>query len=224
MENIADFLILTLLEVILGIDNILFISITVQNVKRKDAVRYIGLSLALLIRIIMLIYIKSLLEFDMKFINISVRNLILTIGGIFLIIKSGQQIYKDIFYNQEKNKISSKENFYYAILQVVSMDLIFSLDSVLTAIALTKNIIIIVIAFAVAMIVMIKFSNYSVSLLQNFPRLKMLALMFIAVLGLLLLAEGFNIHTPKEYLYISFTFSLIAELLNLILEKNQHKN
>ena len=223
MSDVVTLFILTLIEVLLGIDNLLFISIAVQNVKQKKLVRYIGLSLALVIRIIMLIQIKWILEFDLILVTIPIKSLILGIGGFFLVIKSAQGIYRDLFCEERQAKLKSQSSFYSAILQIVLIDLVFSLDSVLTAIALTNNITIIILAFIVAMFTMIRLSEYTTSLLQDFPRLNVLSFVFIMSVGGLLMAESMNIRISRGYLYTAFIFSLIVEFLNITLDKKMNK-
>ncbi len=218
-ENFTSLVILTLLEIILGVDNILFISIVIQNVKNKTTVRYIGLSLALIIRLVMLVYIRWIMEFDTNILEIPIKNLVLMFGGVFLVFKSGKEVYYDLFCNKKDFTVKQSNNYYYAVFQVVLVDLVFSLDSVLTAIALTKNITIIAIAFLIAMVVMVLLSGYSVRLINEFSELKILALMFIVAIGALLIAEGCNIYIPRSYLYFAFTFSLIVEILNIIMAK-----
>lgn len=224
-QNIIDLFILTLLEIVLGIDNILFLSIVIQKVENKLLARYIGLSLALIIRVIMIIYLQRLLEIDLTLLDIPIKNLTLTLGGLFLICKSGQEIYEDLSMKTKQLEKKRFTHFAYVILQISLIDLIFSLDSVLSAIAITNNIIVIVIAFIAAMIAIIKISSHSVNLLNTYPRLKTLSLVFLMVVGVSLIAEGFNIHIAHKYLYIAFVFSLIVELLNISLEridKNEH--
>ncbi len=224
MENISSLFILIILEIILGIDNIIFISIVLQNIQQKKLVRYIGLSLALIIRIIFLWHVMWLMKLDINIAyNISIKDIILWLGGIFLIVKSVQGLYKDTMQSGEGEKETIKQTrlLLYAIIQVIFVDIIFSLDSVLVAIAMTKNITIITIAFAVAMLVMVSLSGYSVRFLQQYPRLKTVSLLFIMMIGALLIAEGMDLHIPKGYLYFAFVFSLFNEFLNIIAHKGE---
>ncbi len=224
MEEVINLIILTLLEIVLGIDNILFISIVVQNVKRKQLARYIGLSLALFLRLLMLVYIRRLLTFDLLLFHIPVKNVILGLGGLFLIIKSIHEVYKEIFCSKDKMQIKVQSKIFYAILQIIFIDLVFSIDSVLTAIALTQNIPVIVVAFSIAMFVMLVFSKYSIQLLEAFPRFKILFLVFIFGVGFLLAAESMNFYISRGYLYVAFIFSFILELLNIKSEQQIDKN
>lgn len=222
MEHITSLLVLTLLEIILGIDNVLFISIAVQGVKNKNVVRYLGVSIALALRIVMLYYISFFMNFErVTLFEFPLKSLILELGGIFLVVKSSIEVYKEVLCVEKNISFVSAKSSFYVMLQIILIDLVFSLDSVLAAIALTSNLLVISVAFTIAMMVMLMLSKYSVDLLNSFPNLKILALLFIVLVGISLMADGLGLHIPQGYLYCAFIFSLIVEIFNIILNKNQ---
>ena len=225
-EIIFSFLTLSLLEIVLGIDNLIFIALVVQKLPKKfrDKARYIGLSMALIMRILMMLgmaWIMSLTKpiFSILANDISVRDLLLLLGGLFLIVKATLEMHADIANKNEEKNIKVKQFFISAIIQIVLIDLVFSFDSVITAIGMTTNIPVIIAAMTVAMVVMLAASGYISDFLKYNPTFKILALSFILMIGTLLIAEGFGFHVPRGYIYFAFTFSLFVETMNSLLRR-----
>jgi predicted tellurium resistance membrane protein TerC len=221
---------LTFLEIVLGIDNLIFIAIVVAKLpaqKRKTA-RIFGLSLAFIIRIIMLMtlsWIMTLTEplFHIGELGFSFKNFLLIFGGLFLLAKSGWEIFNDVFHalseNKEEKKINGSKNMFAAILQISLIDFVFSFDSVITAVGMTNNIPVIVTAIVISMIVMLLASEKISYFLHNYPSLKIVALAFIFMIGVILLADGFHVQISKGYLYFSLFFTIAVESLNIIARK-----
>jgi predicted tellurium resistance membrane protein TerC len=228
-------LILTVLEVVLGIDNIIFISIVtdVLPVNKKRKARNIGLSLALIIRLILLAAVVWLMQLtNTLFVlfdhNFSFQSIILLVGGLFLIYKSTIEMHKSVK-GIEENKESKRKNLAGIILQIVIIDVIFSFDSIISAVGMTnglegdtgKNpIAIIYISVIISMVIMMAFAGKISNFISENPTIKMIALSFLVTVGVLLLAEGFGAHLPKGYVYFGLVFSLIVELMNIKMRKN----
>lgn len=227
-DNILIFLILSLLEIILGLDNIIFIALLVSKLPKDmgDKIRVYGLIIALLMRFVILFGVYKILllttpVISTSFIDLSVRDLIMILGGIFLLYKSGSELRNMIFLKVTDGSVKNlKESFFSAMLQVIMIDLVFSVDSILTAIAMTSEIKIIIPAFTVTMISMIFISKYVVHILTNYPQIKVIALMFIFFIGGLLVLEGLHIEISKNYLYFAFLFSISVETINILRQKN----
>ncbi|CEI85522.1 TerC family protein [Ehrlichia minasensis] len=222
MENdIIKFFTLLVLEVVLGVDNIIFISLAVTKIhpELRNKVKYIGLSLALIMRIITLYgasYIISLNKPIISLLNfkLSPNNLFMIFGGTFLIYQSLSEIWNDI--SNKKHKTSNlKSNFYVVILQIITVDFIFSIDSILTAIGITHNIFIIQIVFATSIIFTILFLNYIIKAVIKYSNIKTIAVMFVLMLGIILVLDGIHIKVPHNYLYFTFIFSTITEGINI---------
>lgn len=231
-EIILSFLTLTFLEIILGIDNIIFIAIVVHNLPGhyKDKARYIGISLALAIRVIMLFtlsWVMTLTEplFTVKGVDFSWNNILLITGGIFLIVKSGVEIYSDVNASLESHKEKDKKNivvkstFFGAVAQIAFIDFIFSFDSIITAIGMTRNLEIIICAVFISMIVMLFASDKISKVLHKYPSLKIMALAFIFMIGIILVCDGLHYHISKNYLYFALFFSIAVEALNITAAK-----
>lgn len=233
-DLMLSFLTLTFLEIILGIDNLIFISLVTQKLPYsvRNKTRIFGLSLALIIRVVMLMalsWVMSLTEplFYLGDMPFSFRNFLLLAGGIFLIVKSGREIYVEVYlphenHHHEKNQGSKeheKKNILGAIVQIVVIDFVFSFDSVITAVAMTNNIPVIVAAVIISMIIML-FSSETISrFLTLYPSLKIVALAFIFLIGVILLADSINMPISKTYLYFALFFTLTVEVLNIIARK-----
>lgn len=224
---------LTFLEIVLGIDNLIFIAIVVAKLpynKRKMA-RIFGLSLAFIIRILMLLtlsWVMSLTEplFTIGEKGYSFKNFLLILGGLFLIIKSGWEIASDVFFaikeTKEEKKVNVSKNMLSAILQITLIDFVFSFDSIITAVGMTNNIPVIVTAIVISMVVMLLASEKISYFLHTYPSLKIVALAFIFMIGVILLADGFHFQISKGYLYFSLFFTLTVESLNIVARK-RHK-
>ena len=229
-EILFSLLTLTFLEIILGIDNVIFIAIAVSKLPKKNqrSARIFGLSLAFIIRVAMLLalsWVMSLTNplFYLAHKPFSYKNLLLIFGGLFLIVKSAMEIYSDIAPKKKsqssQNAVSVNKSIMMAIVQISLIDFVFSFDSVITAIAMTDNIPVIVTAIVIAMIVMLVASEKISHFLHEYPSLKVVALAFIFLVGIILLADGVNLHISKGYLYFALFFTLAVETLNIIIRK-----
>jgi len=224
IDMLLAFLTLSLMEVILGIDNIIFISILTNklpNEIRRQA-RIFGIGLALVTRILMLLSIKWIMGLTEPFLvlsgfEISGRAMILFSGGVFLLVKSLKELY--VFVEKESQEMAGKLNIRNSligiILQIAILDIVFSFDSILTAIGMTDYLPIMISAIVVAMIVMLFFSALVSRLVEKFPSLQILALTFLILIGFVLIFEAFEYHISKSYIYAALGFSLLIELINM---------
>ncbi len=223
-EIIFSFITLSLLEIVLGIDNLIFIALVVQKLPANMAkkVRFLGLSLALIIRVLMLLgitWIMSLTNpiFNLFEIDFSVKDLLLLAGGLFLIGKSTLEMHYDVTSKEHQEKeIKVKSSYFGAVLQVALIDFVFSFDSIITAVGLTSHTGIIIAAIVVSMVVMLLASGYISYFLKEHPTFKVLALSFILMIGVLLTAEGLHFHIPRGYIYFAFAFSMFVETINTL--------
>jgi len=224
MELALAFLTLTFLEIVLGVDNIIFISILTNKLPseiRKKA-RRLGIALALIFRILMLLSITWIMGFQEALFQIkdhpvSGRDLVLFAGGVFLLWKSTKEIYEIMEaggakHGQETNVAKS---FAGIIVQIALLDIVFSFDSILTAIGMTDNLQIMIAAIIVAMFVMLQFSGPVSKVIEKHPSLQILALAFLILIGFMLVAESAGYHMPKGYIYMAVGFSLAVEWLNI---------
>lgn len=233
---LISLLTLTFLEIILGIDNIIFISIVAGKLPRNNQkkARTIGLLLALVMRIGLLAGISwlasasnSLFSLHLSFLseeanNISIRDLILFFGGLFLMSKSTTEIHSKIEGEKEKVAKSAKAlTINAAIMQIVLLDVVFSFDSILTAVGLSKHLEIMIAAVIIAMLIMLAFSEKVSNFVNDHPTIKMLALSFLLMIGMLLVLDSFQVEVPKGYVYFSIAFALFVEMLNLRMRKKQ---
>ena len=227
-EAWLSLLTLTILEIVLGVDNIIFISIITSKLPRIQQLkgRRIGLFLALFIRIILLFFINKIVhdlvdDFITVFgIGFSWRDLILLVGGVFLIYKSGVEIYEKLEKEAEEVSTKTYNSFWNVVMQVVIIDIVFSFDSILTAVAISDHIEIMVIAVIISMIVMMVFAQKVGDFINDNPSMKILALAFLLMIGGLLTVEAFDIHVEKSYIYFALAFSILVEMLNLRYRKN----
>ena len=220
---------LTFLEIVLGIDNIIFISIVAGKLPEKDQkkARMIGLTLALVVRVALLFGISWLIGLTEPIITIkefalSWRDIILLVGGLFLIAKSTSEIHHKVEGHEgtddSKRKVTS---FSSAILQIVLLDIIFSFDSILTAVGLTDKIILMVIEVIVSIIVMMIFAGKISNFINKHPTLQILALSFLILIGFMLGIESLHFHVPKGYIYFAVFFSLLVEVINIRMRKKK---
>ena len=228
---------LSFLEIVLGVDNIIFISIVSNKLpeSQQPKARSLGLLLAMVFRILLLLTITWIIKltnpvFTIPFIEengapigISWKDIILLLGGIFLITKSTLEIHHKL----EKSATPKNKVVYTAfsavIFQIVLVDAVFSFDSILTAIGLVDNVIIMIIAVIISMLVMIAFAGAISAFINRNPTLQMLALAFLIVIGIMLIAQGFHQQISKSYIYTAMAFSLFVELLNMRLRRNVEK-
>ncbi|MEO8648588.1 MAG: TerC family protein [Acidobacteriota bacterium] len=232
MEWIADpqiwiaFATLTLLELVLGIDNVIFISILSGKLpaEQQGRARTIGLTLALVMRVLLLLSLSWVMGLTSPLFNIlsqevSGRDLILLIGGLFLIAKSTHEIHGSL--EGEEGHASKKvyAGFTSVIIQITLLDIVFSLDSVITAVGMVNNIWVMISAVVVSIIAMMLFAGSIGAFVQKHPTIKMLALAFLLLIGMTLIAEGLHQHIPKGYIYFAMAFSVIVEILNTKLRR-----
>jgi predicted tellurium resistance membrane protein TerC len=215
---------LTVLEIVLGIDNLVFISVLTSRCEPKDArrARQIGLSLAFVFRIMMLFGLTWLMGltaplFSLFGIGISWRDIILIGGGAFLIAKSTHEIHREIEGHGEQapGDTPARASFWLIITQLVLIDLVFSLDSIITAIGMAEHIEVMIAAVVIAMIVMYLAANPVGAFIAEHPTTKMLALAFLLLIGVALIADGFDFHIPRGYIYFAMAFAGAVELFNV---------
>ncbi|ABY69685.1 hypothetical protein APJL_1129 [Actinobacillus pleuropneumoniae serovar 3 str. JL03] len=224
---------LTGLEIVLGIDNIIVISILVSRlpIHQRQSARIIGLALAMGTRILLLLSLAWMMKlvdplFSIAGMPISGRDLILLLGGIFLIVKSAMELKESIAgeSHEEKENSAKKASFLMILVQIAIFDVVFSLDSVITAVAMADDIPVMVIAIIIAVAVMMLAAKAIGDFVDNNPTIKNLALAFLILIGVVLVGEGFNIHIPKSAVYTAMGFSVVVELLNIKMRKNQAKH
>lgn len=217
---------LTLLEVVLGIDNVVFITILANKLpeEMRAKARKIGLSLALITRVLLLLGISWVAGLTNPLFHVanhavSGRDLILLFGGLFLIAKSTHEIHQKL--EGEEGSASRKvtPSFTSVIVQILLLDIVFSLDSVITAVGMVDEVLIMIIAVVIALGFMLAFAGYISNFVERHPTFKMLALSFLILIGVALVAEGFHQKIPKGYIYFSMAFSAAVELLNMKFRK-----
>lgn len=213
---------LTLLEIVLGIDNIVFISILTDRLPRaqQPRARLIGLALAMLMRILLLFSLTWIIQLTTPLFvvlgeEISGRDLVLIIGGLFLLAKSTHEIHGNLEGYEEKRSPRVHPSLSGVLIQIMLLDIVFSLDSVITAVGMVDEIGVMVSAVIVAVGFMMIFSRPISEFVSRHPTVKMLALSFLLMIGIALIAEGLDQHIPKGYIYFAMAFSLGVELLNL---------
>ena len=213
---------LTVLELVLGIDNIVFISILSGklHVHQQKKARFIGLSLAMLMRILLLLCITWVMGltrplFAIAGFEFTGRAIILVAGGLFLLVKSTHEIHDDIEGEDEHRQARAMGSLFAVLVQISLLDIVFSLDSVITAVGMVDEIAIMIIAVILAVIVMMVFAGPVSGFVGRHPTVKMLALSFLLLIGVNLIAEGVGFHIPRGYTYFAMAFSLFVEMLNL---------
>jgi predicted tellurium resistance membrane protein TerC len=221
---------LTALELVLGIDNIIFISILVDKLEKskREFARRIGLFMAMFMRIgllLVLAWIVGLVAplFTVFGQEISGRDLILIAGGLFLIYKSTGEIHQSLEGEEEKVNSAVKATLTSIILQIMVIDLVFSLDSIITAVGMVDDVRVMIAAVVASVCLMMLFATPIGQFVSDHPTIKMLALVFLVVVGVVLVAEGFDHHVPKGYVYFAMAFSLGVEMLNIKLRKKSSK-
>jgi len=241
-EAWISLLTLTLLEIVLGIDNIIFISILSGKLPehQQKKGRQIGLGLAMITRVLLLLSLSWVMTLTspifsmggwinitdaewLRKLEISGRDLILIIGGLFLIYKSTHEIHEKLESEEEKELKGKAHSFSGVIVQILLLDIVFSLDSVITAVGMADHVEIMIAAVIVAVIIMMFSAGGISNFVNKHPTVKMLALSFLLLIGVSLLAEGFEQHIPKGYIYFAMAFSVLVEMLNLKMKKNASK-
>jgi predicted tellurium resistance membrane protein TerC len=225
----ASFIALSAMEVVLGIDNVVFISLLVARLpedKRLTA-RRIGLSLALIFRVIMLAGIAWMIHlttpiFSLGGYDFSWRDLILMAGGLFLLVKGTREIHQDIE-GEEEDKGASPvaDTMVSAILQIAVIDLVFSIDSIITAVGMAEHVEVMIAAVAVAILVMYFASGPVAHFIERHPTTKMLALSFLLLIGAALIADGMHFHIPRGYIYFAMAFAAAVEVVNVIASRRR---
>ncbi|MBK7115567.1 MAG: TerC family protein [Proteobacteria bacterium] len=219
---------LSMLEIVLGIDNIIFISILVGRLPeaRREKARIIGLALAMLTRIALLfsiVWLTRLVQpwFSLLGQEFSGRDIILIAGGLFLIVKSVLEVHNTLEGAEDERNARLYSSFFIIVVQIAIIDIVFSLDSVFTAVGLASpdQVPIMVAAIVIAILVMMAVSGSISQFVERHPTVKILALAFLVLVGLALVADGFGTHIPKGYLYFAMAFSVGVEMVNLRLRK-----
>lgn len=236
-DGLIYLVILSLLEIVLGIDNIIFISIITDKLpeEKKRYARNLGLALALIVRLILLSFVAWIMQMTSPIFTvfeapISGQSLVLLIGGLFLIYKSITEMHNSVANHDEdvqKDNITLKG----VITQIILIDVVFSFDSIISAIGMTNGMgngihdpmVIIYIAVIVSMVVMLIFARQISEFINNRPTIKMIALGFLVTIGVFLVAEAFGQHIPKGYLYFAIVYSLAVEILNIRMRNNKAK-
>lgn len=231
---------LTVLEIVLGIDNIVFISILAGKLpeSQQKKARRLGLALAMITRVLLLLSLNWIMQLTAPLFNmgdwigiqneewlkklaISGRDLILLTGGLFLIYKSTTEIHEKLEGEHENQKERKVQTFAGVIIQILILDVVFSLDSVITAVGMADEIGVMIAAVVIAVVVMMFSANGISDFVNGHPTVKMLALSFLLLIGVSLLAEAFEQHIPKGYIYFAMAFSVLVEFLNLKMKKGK---
>ena len=230
-EAWAALLTLTALEIVLGIDNVIFLSVIVSRIPEPQAsqARRIGLSLALIFRILLLTFLVWLIGmtrdvFVVSGMGFSWRDLILIGGGLFLIAKATHEIHAEVEGGEEgAGQVSGRNAFFWVIVQIIVIDVVFSLDSIITAIGMASELAIMIAAVVIACGVMYVSSGPVARFVAEHPTTKMLALAFLVLIGVALVADGFEFHIPRGYIYFAIAFSAAVEFFNVLAKRNLKK-
>ncbi len=219
----ASLLTLTALEIVLGIDNIIFISIMASKLPlhQQDKARKVGLALALIMRLLLLAsiaWVATLTQplFNVLGMDVSGRDLILIVGGLFLLAKGTIEIHHTVEGEEEKGPVKAVATFGAVVFQIMLLDIVFSLDSVITAVGMSNHLPVMVAAVVIAMAVMLFAAGPVGDFVNRHTTVKMLALSFLLLVGVALVADGLGFHIPKGYLYFAIAFSALVEALNLM--------
>ena len=248
-SSIISLFTLSILEIVLGIDNIIFISIIAGKLPhdQQRKVRITGLTMALLLRVILLFSITWVIQasgvlfhvinespfllLDSSFVtpdnllwSCTTRDLILLAGGVFLLYSSTVEIHRKIEGMPEGTSTKSGITFSGAVIQIMLIDMVFSFDSILTAIGLVDNLLIMILAVVIAMVIMLVFAGKVSDFVNENPTIKMLALAFLLMIGVILVTDAFHVHVPKGYVYFSMAFSLLVEMLNRRMRRNRSRD
>jgi predicted tellurium resistance membrane protein TerC len=219
---------LVVLEIVLGIDNIVFISILAGKLPKEQQARArtLGLAAAMVTRILLLFSLSWVMRLTTPFFTvlgqeISGRDLIMLLGGLFLIAKATHEIHDRLEGEEEFRSAEGAPSFASVIIQIMILDIVFSLDSVITAVGMASHLAIMIAAVVVAVIVMMLFAGPVSDFVHRHPTVKMLALAFLILIGVALMADGFHQHIPKGYIYFAMGFSVFVEMLNLRARRKQ---
>jgi predicted tellurium resistance membrane protein TerC len=230
-EAWAALLTLTALEIVLGIDNVIFLSVIVSRIPEKQAkrARQIGLALALVFRILLLGLLVWLIGLTapvitVKSVALSWRDIILIGGGLFLIGKATHEIHTEVEVSDDEIEATPHPSaFFWVIVQIIVVDMVFSLDSIITAIGMAQDLEIMVAAVIIACIIMYVSSGPVAKFVAEHPTTKMLALAFLVLIGVALVADGFQFHIPRGYIYFAIVFAAAVEFFNVLAKRNRKK-
>lgn len=233
-DLIISLITLTFMEIVLGIDNIIFISITADKLPKQQQgkARFLGITLALLVRVALLFSIAWIVGLKDPVVTLQLpewmttdpyalswRDIILFVGGLFLLAKSTTEIHGKIEGHDESKQSKGQATFRSVILQIILLDIVFSFDSILTAVGLVQEIWVMVVAVIISLVVMLIFAGKISAFINQHPTIKILALAFLLLIGFMLVLEGLHLHVPKGYIYFAIFFSLIVELINMRVRK-----
>jgi predicted tellurium resistance membrane protein TerC len=230
-EAWAALLTLTALEIVLGIDNVIFLSVIVSRIPQRQAkrARQIGLALALVFRILLLSLLVWLIGLTQAILTVkgmafSWRDIILIGGGLFLIAKATHEIHTEVEARDEENgEATAASAFFWVIIQIIVIDMVFSLDSIITAIGMAQDLEIMIAAVIIACIIMYMSSGPVARFVVEHPTTKMLALAFLVLIGVALVADGFKFHIPRGYIYFAIAFSAAVEAFNVLARRNRKR-
>ncbi|SHM04809.1 Membrane protein TerC, possibly involved in tellurium resistance [Bradyrhizobium lablabi] len=230
-EAWAALLTLTALEIVLGIDNVIFLSVIVSRIPAQQAkrARQIGLALALVFRLLLLSLLVWLIGLTQAVLTVkglafSWRDIILIGGGLFLIGKATHEIHGEVEGRSEASDDTPKAGaFFWVIVQIIIIDLVFSLDSIITAIGMAQDLAIMIAAVVIACVIMYVSSGPVARFVAEHPTTKMLALAFLVLIGVALVADGFQFHIPRGYIYFAIAFSALVEAFNVLAKRNRKK-
>lgn len=230
VASLISLLTLSVLEIVLGIDNIIFISIIAGKLPRakQGKARAIGLMMALVMRVALLFSISWIVQlkdalFHIGSFGVTGRDLILFAGGVFLLYKTTMELHNKIQGYDDEQMNVKRVSFNAIVMQIVLIDIVFSFDSILTAVGLVTNLLIMILAVIIAMIIMIIFSGRVSDFINDNPTIKVLALAFLLMIGAVLILEAFHEHVDKKFIYISIAFSLFVEFMNIRMRRKAEK-
>jgi predicted tellurium resistance membrane protein TerC len=219
---------LIVLEIVLGIDNVIFISILAGRLPRasQNRARRLGLGLAMIMRVFLLLSLTWIMGltrplFGVLGFEVTGRALILVGGGLFLLTKSTREIHERLEGDNESGPVRAAPSFVSVLVQIALLDMVFSLDSVITAVGMVDHVAIMIMAVVIAVLIMMMFAGVVGDFVERHPTVKMLALSFLLLIGMNLIAEGAGFHVPKGYTYFAMGFSVFVEMLNLRVKKRK---
>jgi predicted tellurium resistance membrane protein TerC len=223
-----SFATLVVLEIVLGIDNIVFIAIVSQALpkNRQPAARRAGLSVAIVLRVLLLLTISWIVSlrqplFIVFNLDVSWRDLILGAGGLFLLAKGTREIHSEVEGEEEGRRHKSAATFFGVIAQIAMLDIVFSLDSVITAVGIADHVEVMIAAIIVAVLLMMVAAEPTSRFVNKHPTVKMLALSFLMLIGMALVADALHFHIPRNYLYFAIAFSGLVEVLNRLADRHR---
>ncbi|MBK9082080.1 MAG: TerC family protein [Rhizobiales bacterium] len=221
---------LTAMEIVLGIDNVVFISVLVARLPEAQAkvARITGLSLAFIFRVVLLFFLSWIIGLKEPVLTIlgkalSWRDIILIVGGLFLLYKATTELHHEAEHDAEDPASKVVNNLGVAIAQIAVIDLVFSIDSIITAIGMAQDLEIMILAVVLSMLVMFAASGSVAGFIKNHPTTKVLALSFLVLIGMSLVAEGWGFHLPRGYVYSAMAFSAVVEMINIRIKKKKRK-